>query len=64
MEKLTNDQYTWGMNIFLKILEHQPNLMSQRQPAPGTGNAMAETAAAFIDRLVELRNERVEKSPK
>jgi hypothetical protein len=55
MEKMSSQEFTAGMDRFLKVLESQPNLLVTRHPSVGEGAKIAEMAAGFINRLHELR---------
>lgn len=55
MKKMSSQEFTAGMDRFLKVLESQPQLLVTRHPSAGEGAKIAEMASGFIQRLHELR---------
>lgn len=62
MAKMAGSEFDVWMSEFLKILERQPNLIAPRHSGTALGESLADTAVAFIDRLHELRSQRVDDS--
>lgn len=58
MEKMTSLDFDNTMNLFLKILENQPNLLHARHVSTVSGEEIADMAVAFIDRIHKAREER------